>query len=73
MIMEELKCSCGGTVSNTVSQVREAQKRRKIKSEDQENREPISIPSVLRELLGLKEGREMKLELTKEGVIAKVE
>ncbi len=32
----------------------------------------ISIPSVLRELLALKEGEEMKLELTKEGVVARV-
>ena len=32
----------------------------------------ISIPSVLRELLSLKEGEEVKLELTKEGVVARV-
>lgn len=32
----------------------------------------ISIPSVLRDLLGLKGGEELKLELTKEGVVAKV-
>lgn len=32
----------------------------------------ISIPVVLRELLGLKEGNELSLELTKDGVIAKI-
>ncbi len=32
----------------------------------------ISIPAVLRQLLGLKEGEELNLELTKGGMVARV-
>jgi AbrB family looped-hinge helix DNA binding protein len=44
----------------------------KVKVRKVGNSFTISIPAVLRELLGLKGGEELSLELSKEGVIAKI-